>query len=411
MHAPRSAQRSDEKIKLHSLMEMAALINSSLDPAEIKRLAVETATCCVGADAASLLLLDPETEELYFEATTGEKGARLKEIRLKPGQGIAGWIARRGGAMIIDDVQADKRFSADVDRATGYETRNMIVVPVASKERMLGVLQAVNKKEGHFTDDDLEMLEALAHQVGTAIENALLYQEQRETFLGVTMAFAEALEKRDNYTGGHTRRVCEYSMAIARHMALPEEQLAELHLSAILHDIGKIGVSDRVLQKPGRLEPDEFAEMNRHPVLGAEILEHVKSLRAMIGGVRHHHEKYDGSGYPDRKKGEEIPLIGRIIAVADAFDAMTSTRPYRTALSHETALNELATFSGRQFDPHVVAAFMEVYNNGELSCCTRMLSQTPPLPNGADHDVTGTGQVLAGPILIDISIDGDAGGM
>ncbi|HEX9078890.1 MAG TPA: HD domain-containing phosphohydrolase [Desulfuromonadaceae bacterium] len=369
MYAQKPIHGTDDKRKLHSLMEVAALINSSLDPAEIKRLAVETTTRCVDADAASLLLLDPETGELYFEAATGEKGAQLKEIRLKPGQGIAGWVARRGGAMIIDDVRADKRFTVEVDRATGYETRTMIVVPVASKERMLGVLQAINKREGRFTDDDLEMLETLANQVGTAIENALLYQEQRETLLGVTMEFAEALEKRDNSTGGHTRRVCEYSMAMARHLNLPEEQREELHLSAILHDIGKIGVSDRVLQKPGKLDPDESVEMSRHPVLGSEILEHVKSLRDMIGGIRHHHERYDGTGYPDRKRGEEIPLIGRIIAVADAFDAMTSTRPYRTALSHEAALNELATHSGSQFDPAVVEAFMEVYKKGDLSCC------------------------------------------
>jgi len=367
MSPAKSPQKSDAKSKLHSLMEVAALINSSLDPSEIQQLAVETATRCVGADAASLLLLDPETQELYFETATGEKGGQLKEIRLKPGQGIAGWVARRGGALIIDDVRADKRFNADIDRTTGYETRSMIVVPVASKERMLGVLQAINKKDGCFTDDDLEMLETLANQVGTAIENALLYQEQRDTFLGIALAFAEALEKRDNYTGGHTRRVCEYSMAIGRHLELPEEQLEELRLSAILHDIGKIGVPDRVLQKPGKLEPEEYAEMNRHPVLGSEILEHVKSLRAMIGGVRHHHEKYDGSGYPDQKKGDEIPLIGRIIAVADAFDAMTSTRPYRNALSHETALNELTTFSGIQFDPRMVEAFMEVYQKGELA--------------------------------------------
>ncbi len=360
---------NDEKRRLHSLMEIAALINSSLDPGEIKRLAVEMATSCVNADAASLLLLDPGTEELYFEASTGDKTAQLKEIRLKPGQGIAGWVARRGGALIIDDVQADKRFNKDVDRTTGYETRNMIVVPVASKQRMVGVLQAINKKDGHFSDDDLEILETLAHQVGTAIENALLYQEQRDTFLGVTMAFAEALEKRDTYTGGHTRRVCEYSMAIAQQMKLPEKLLEELHLSAILHDIGKIGVPDRVLQKPGKLDLDEFAEMNSHPVLGSEILEHVKSLRAMIGGVRHHHEKYDGSGYPDQKKGEDIPLIGRIIAVADAFDAMTSTRPYRTALSHEIALNELEACSEKQFDPGVVEAFIVVYKEGNLSCC------------------------------------------
>jgi HD-GYP domain-containing protein (c-di-GMP phosphodiesterase class II) len=371
---------TDAKKKLYSLMELSALINSSLDPHEIKLIAVETATKCVGADAASLLLLDPLTEELYFEAATGEKKAQLKEIRLKPGQGIAGWIARRGGSAIIDDVYADKRFNEDVDHITGYKTQNMIVVPVASKVRMVGVLQAINKKDGSFTDDDLEMLETLAHQVGTAIENALLYQEQRETFLGITLAFAEALEKRDTYTGGHTRRVCEYSMAIAHHLNLSGTQKEELHLSAILHDIGKIGVPDRVLQKPGRLEPDEIIEMNSHPVLGSEILEHVKSLRAMIGGVRNHHEKFDGSGYPDRKKGDKIPLIGRIIAVADAFDAMTSTRPYRVALSHDTAINELVTFSGSQFDPIIVNAFIEVYKRGELSCCTSAALQPVPSP-------------------------------
>jgi len=357
------------KSKLHSLMEVAALINSSLDPSEIQKLAVETATNSVGADAASLLLLDPATQELYFQAVTGDKRDHLKEIRLKPGQGIAGWVARRGGALIIDDVRQDKRFNPEIDRITGYDTKNMIVVPVASKERMMGVLQAINKKVGTFSDDDLEMLETLANQVGTAIENALLYQKQKEIFLEVTMAFAEALEKRDNYTGGHTRRVCEYSMAIGRYLDLPEEQLEELHLSAILHDIGKIGVQDRVLQKPGKLEPEEFAEMSRHPVLGSEILEHVKSLRTMIDGVRHHHEKYDGSGYPDNKAGEDIPLMGRIIAVADSFDAMTSTRPYRTELGHETALKELMTYRGIQFDPLMVEAFIEVYNKGELSCC------------------------------------------
>jgi len=370
----------DEMKKLHSLMEIAALINSSHDPREIKRLAVEVATSCVNADAASLLLLDQETGELYFESATGEKGGQLKEIRLKPGLGIAGWVVRKGGSMIIDDLSKDTRFNTEVDRSTGYESRNMIAVPVASKEKIIGVLQAINKKNGSFTESDLEMLETLAHQVGTAIENALLYQEQHETFLGVTMAFVDALEKRDDYTGGHTRRVHEYSMAIAEHLGLPEKLHEELHLCAILHDIGKIGVSDQVLQKPGKLEPEEFAEMRRHPSIGSEILEHVKSLRAMIGGVRHHHEKFDGNGYPDNKRGEEIPLIARIIAVADTFDAMTSTRPYRTALNHEKALNELIACSGTQFDPAVVNAFLEVYNNRELSF--QKESGLPPDPAG-----------------------------
>jgi HD-GYP domain-containing protein (c-di-GMP phosphodiesterase class II) len=357
----------EEKIRLNSLMEMAALINSSLDPEEIRQMAVSVASSCVGADAASLLLLDNETDELYFEASSGEKGKSLKQTRLKPGQGIAGWVARKGGALIIDDVRNDKRFHASIDKMTGYETRSMIVVPVASKERMLGVLQAINKLEGYFTQDDLDVLETLAHQVGTAIENAMLFQEQRETFLGMTMAFAEALEKRDNYTGGHTRRVCDYSMAIARQIGLTPIQIEELRLSAILHDIGKIGVADRILQKPGKLEREEFEEISNHPRFGSEILEHVKPLRKMLGGVRNHHEKYDGSGYPDGKKGELIPLAARIIAVADAFDAMTSNRAYRTALPVEAALKELEMYRGIQFDPHVVDAFMQAHQSGEIS--------------------------------------------
>jgi HD-GYP domain-containing protein (c-di-GMP phosphodiesterase class II) len=367
MNPDHSIPSHEEKLQLNSLMEMASLINSSLDTEEIRQLAVSVAKNCVGADAASLLLLDQDTHELYFEATSGQKGQGLKQTRLKPGQGIAGWVARKGGALIIDDVQKDKRFHSAIDGMTGYETRSMIAVPVASKERMLGVLQAINKLEGSFTQSDLDMIETLAHQVATAIENAMLFQEQRETFLGITVAFAEALEKRDNYTGGHTRRVCDYSLSIARQLGLDNAQIEELRLSAILHDIGKIGVADRILQKPGKLEQDEFAEMSSHPSLGSDILANMKSLRKMLGGVRHHHEKFDGTGYPDGKKGDQIPLVARIISVADAFDAMTSSRAYRKALSVETAISELNNFSGSQFDPDVVAAFMQAYHSGELS--------------------------------------------
>lgn len=356
-----------KKSWLHSLMEMAALINSTLDPEKIRQYAVKLSTSCVDADAGSLLLLDQDTQELYFEATIGAKGEALQQKRLKSGQGVVGWVAQNGRSAIIDDVGSDKRFYSAIDNATGYTTRSMIVVPVVSKGRILGVLQAINKIGGCFSSDDLEILEALANLVGTAIENALLFQEQRETFLGITMAFAEALEKRDHYTGGHTRRVCSYSLAIARRLGLTQAELNELRLSAILHDIGKIGVADCILQKPGRLEPDEFAAMNQHPRIGAEILEHVKSLRSMLGGVRHHHEKYDGSGYPDQMCGVEIPLTARIITVADTFDAMTSDRSYRNAHSAESALSELQRCSGSQFDPEIVEAFLEAYRHGELT--------------------------------------------
>jgi HD-GYP domain-containing protein (c-di-GMP phosphodiesterase class II) len=359
--------KSSDESKVQVLMDMAGLINSSLDPKEIRRTAIMLATKCVGADAASLLLLDNDTGELYFEVATGEKGDILIEKRLGPGQGIAGWVAKNNLSIMLQDVREDKRFSSAMDDITGYSTRSMIAVPVASKDRVLGVLQAINKLDGPFEKDDLEILETVGNLVATAIENAFLFIEQRNTFLGITLAFAEALEKRDDYTGGHTRRVCDYSLAIARCLGMGEAELDEVKLSAILHDIGKIGIADSILQKPGKLEREEFQEMCKHPCHGSEILSHLKFLRNMLGGVRHHHEKLDGTGYPDGKHGDEIPLVARIIAVADAFDAMTSKRSYRNTLTLEIAMDELKQYSGTQFDPEVVAAFFKAYERGEIT--------------------------------------------
>lgn len=366
MTPPSQKTESFTITSLRSLMELASLVNSSLDPAEVRRLAVEAVPRCVGADAASLLLLDGETGELYFEAASGEKGRHLKEVRLKPGEGIAGWVARKGGAVIVDDVKHDPRFASDIDRFTGYDTRNMIVAPVATKEKVWGVLQVLNKLTGVFNDHDLELVQALADQVAIAIENASMYQEMRLTFLGVTTALAEALELRDPYTGGHTRRVHEYSVLIASHLGLSEEEMDILRLAAIMHDIGKIGVSDQVLRKPGRLNQEEFNEMCRHPEAGVDIIEHLPQLSRVVPGVLHHHEQYDGSGYPHRRQSEEIPLHARIIAVADAFDAMTSDRPYRKALTFEAAFAELQRCSGQQFDPRLVTIFQQAWHNGEL---------------------------------------------
>lgn len=355
-----------ESTRLHALMGLASLLNSSLDPMVVRRMAIEEIPKCVGADAASLMLMDGATGELYFEAVSGEKGQSLRTVRLKPGEGIAGWVARKGGAIIVNDVVNDPRFAASFDRMTGYQTRCMIVAPVATKDKFWGVLQVLNKLEGTFDDDDLALVQTLADQVAIAIENASVYQEMRQTFLGVTTALAEALEKRDPYTAGHTLRVHEYSMIIARKFVLPEEELDTLRLAAIMHDIGKIGVSDQVLRKPDRLDPDEFREMSRHPDAGVEIIEHLPQLTNVIPGVLYHHEKFNGTGYPRKLSGDQIPLHARIIAVADAFDAMTSDRPYRKALSFEVAFAELRRCAGEQFDPYLVELFEVAWKEGDV---------------------------------------------
>lgn len=347
--------------KLHLLMEFSAIINSSLDTSQVRERAIMAATRLLNADAGSLLLLDPETDELFFEVATGEKGEKLKEMRLKIGEGIAGWVAVNGEAAIIHDVQNDPRFFRAADTTSEYQTRNMVAVPVKMGDRLIGVLQAINKSDENFTTEDRDMLFSLAHQVAPAIENSRMYELLRETFYGVSMALSEALEKRDYYTGGHANRVSTYCMAIGGRLNLEEKEMESLWLASTLHDVGKIGVEDKVLQKPGRLDNDEFKAMSLHSEYGSEILSHIKSHRAVIPGVRGHHEHYDGSGYPDGMKEREIPLVARIITVADAFDAMTSDRPYRKALSQKQAFAELVRCKGKQFDPDIVEAFMAAY--------------------------------------------------
>jgi putative nucleotidyltransferase with HDIG domain len=210
------------------------------------------------------------------------------------------------------------------------------------------------------------MLLAFSNQVAIAVENANLYEQLRETFFGTALSLADSLEKRDPYTGGHTKRVSNYSIAIGKVLGLDAGEMEIVTLAAILHDIGKIGVRDSVLLKEGKLDESEYASMVSHARYGAEILSHVRGLQPVMAGVLAHHEMYDGSGYPDRLQGDEIPLAARIIAVADTFDAMTTDRPYRKALTFEEALAELSRCSGRQFDPKVIEAFLCAYREGLL---------------------------------------------
>lgn len=344
--------------QLTTLMDLASLVNSTLDTREIRRRAIEAATTLVNAETGSLLLIDQPTGDLFFEVALGDKGTILKEIRLAKGQGIAGWVADNGQPVIVNDTGSDPRFYRGADQKSSFETRNMVCVPVQTKERPLGVLQAINKKDALFNDEDKDILSALANQVASAIENANLYHELKETFYDTAQALAETIEMRDPYTGGHTQRVMDYSLEIGREMGLPDTEMEKLRLAAILHDIGKIGVRDNILLKNDRLDRDEAVLMNRHTEFGAEILGHVRKLRHIIPGVRNHHEKFDGTGYPDSLSGEAIPLIARIIAVADTYDAMTTDRPYRKALSRQTAVAELQRFSGTQFDGDIVGHFV-----------------------------------------------------
>jgi HD-GYP domain-containing protein (c-di-GMP phosphodiesterase class II) len=351
-----------------TLMELSAILNSTLQISEVLRRAVEAATRLMECEVGSLLLLNEECNELTFEVALGERGREVKEVRLQVGEGIAGWVAKTGQSTIVSDVRRDPRFSRRVDFRTQFITRNMICVPVKSHERIIGVLQALNRRTNRpFAQEDQHLFESLARQVGIAIENARLYEEVKATFFSTAATLAEAIEKRDPYTGGHVRRVVDISLAVGEELGLNPEEKETLQLAAILHDVGKIGIRDRVLLKHGPLTPEELEHIRQHPELGAEILAPVKQLEAVIPAVRHHQERCDGQGYPGGLRGDEIPLASRIIAVADAFDAMTTDRPYRPRLNDEAAAKEIQRCAGSQFDPKVVEAFMRAFGAGRIS--------------------------------------------
>lgn len=358
----------DGRIKQFSaLNEIGNLLISTLDQAVIRRKAMEAITTLMRAETGSLLLLDAERNELYFEVALGEKGKKLKKVRLKVGEGIAGWVAENGKALIIPDVSADSRFQGNVDKRSKFKTKDMVCVPLAIKGKVIGVLQAINRTGGSFTKDDLRLFQLFSNQVAIALDNARLYEEIKETFYATSGALAEAIEKRDPYTGGHTKRVLSYCLAMGRYLDLPKEAVEVLKLSAVLHDIGKIGIADSVLRKDAPLNSEEAESMRLHPQFGAEILKHVPQLKDIVPGMLYHHERVDGLGYPEGYKQDEIPLIARIIAVADTYDAMTTTRPYRKGLPPSAALKELRKCSGKQFDSDVVNAFMKAFRKGEIN--------------------------------------------
>jgi HD-GYP domain-containing protein (c-di-GMP phosphodiesterase class II) len=359
---------AQEKIKeLSTLIGISALINSSLNLKKILIDVMESATVLLNSEASSIFLIDEEKQELYFEVATGEVKEQVKEIRIPIGEGVAGYVARENKSVIVNDVEKDEKFYKKVDETTKFKTKSIIAVPLKIKEKVIGVVEVLNKiDEGGFTKTDLELLEALAHQSAVAIDNAIAHQELKNMFINLSRALAITIEEKDPYTGGHIDRLSYYSSIIAEELNLSEEEKERIYFGALFHDLGKIAISESIIRKEGKLTEEEFNEIKKHPEYGARILEPVKQFRHVITGVLHHHERYDGKGYPQGLKGDEISIDGRIIAVADSFDAMTTDRPYRKALSYEFAIEELKRCAGTQFDPKVVEAFICAYKKGKV---------------------------------------------
>jgi HD-GYP domain-containing protein (c-di-GMP phosphodiesterase class II) len=262
--------------------------------------------------------------------------------------------------------------------------RRTVFVPMVAKERLIGGIEIdLEQRSRRFSANDQKLLYALASQAAIFIENARLERDVRSMFLGIIVSMASAVDAKDAYTHGHSLRVARVGLLVAQQLGLPREKLEPLLLSGILHDVGKIAIPDNVLKKPERLDADEFEIMKGHPLAGAKLLAHIPSLAEVLPGIKHHHEYWDGSGYPDGLKGEAIPLAGRLILIGDAFDAMTTDRVYRAAKPVAAAVAEIRRYSGTQFDPSLVACVEEAYRQGRIH--DELSKRTPTLDELIDH--------------------------
>ena len=314
------------------------------------------------ASASSVLLLDRSKEELYFEVAEGEASNTLKKIKVNSKSGISGWVLQHCKPLIINDVTNDKRFNGQVDKATGFITRSIIAVPMIVSRKKIGVIQVLNKLDGSdFNNEDSEILMSVASTAAMAIENTRLQHEVQDGYKSTISALAATVDAKDPYTCGHSTRVKEYALLAGIQLSLSKNELDILEYGGILHDVGKIGIPDSILLKPGPLNHQEWTVMREHPIIGFNILKDVSFLEEVSKLVLHHHERYDGTGYPSGLQGADIPLGARILAIADSFDTMTTDRAYRPALSERYAIGELLHCTYTQFCPKAVDAFISGY--------------------------------------------------
>jgi putative nucleotidyltransferase with HDIG domain len=341
------------------------------------------------AGARDIQTLSDATLRAILEVLSADRGAIV--LRRQLGDGEAEVIAARstthaterfavsrtlvadviaqGVSVFAHDASSDIRF-ADGQSVIGQRVRSVMCVPLRTTDEILGALYVDSLSgAGRFNESDLELLAAIGNQAGVAMHRVRLMGELERLLLDTIKAIAATIDARDGYTHRHSERVAALTAQLAHELGLSEQDRETAELSALLHDVGKIAVPDSILNKPGKLTPDEFAEMQKHPLHGARILGNIQSatVKAVLPGVQYHHERWDGAGYPAGLKGDDIPFLGRLLGVADFYDALTSARAYRGAMPADEAIRLVEQGIGTHFDPAVAAALIRIYERGELN--------------------------------------------
>jgi HD-GYP domain-containing protein (c-di-GMP phosphodiesterase class II) len=352
----------EENKRLKVLLHLAENLQAHLDLDSLLLTTMKEVAKILNADRCTVFLLDEEKHELWSVVAMGIK--RGREIRFPADKGIAGHVAMSGEILNIPDAYQDSRFNPEIDKKTGYLTRNMLTMPLKNRDGIiLGVFQILNKRKGSFNQHDEELLAAISQITATTVENSLLYEEQVESLNSFVETLSATLDTRDYITAGHSRRVTMYTLALCEQMQLGEDPCEELRFAGLLHDIGKLGIPEAVLFKAGKLNEQEYRTIKKHPAVTRQILGSIhfpRTMRNVTEIASTHHEKINGKGYPDGLRANEIPLGGRMLALADVFDALTSLRQYRDREPIEKVWKIIEKESGETFDPKLIKVFHKI---------------------------------------------------
>lgn len=353
---------------LIALLKIGQAVSAETDINVLLKVIAEETKAAIQADRCSVFLYDKKNEELWSKVALGMES---QEIRFPANKGLAGHVVKSGETINIKDAYSDKRFNKEIDMQTGYKTKTILCMPIKNlNQQIIGAFQVLNKSQGEFNDEDEDLLIAIGSSAGIALENAQLFKKQQEMFLEQKQVFdsfidtlATSIDARDKITAGHSSRVRLYSGLIARELQLDEKLVEIIETAATLHDIGKIGIRDSVLQKEGKLTDEEYKHIQEHVEITHNILEkiHMSDDFKLVAEIAcSHHEKYNGMGYYRKLAGENIPLGGRILAVSDVFDAITSKRHYRDKMPMNNVIEILLKDSGSHFDKKIVDCFLSI---------------------------------------------------
>ncbi|MCX5705224.1 MAG: HD domain-containing protein [Candidatus Omnitrophica bacterium] len=345
--------------ELSLIFKMGRDIFTNVTHENIAKSIAESANKMVNAQICTVLLQDRRSGILVPFYSHGVKEKIVAAMRYRLGESISGWVALNNKILVENNIE--KSLWLKGQNKGEYFQNNLLSIPLSTKDHVVGVLNLSNKKSGEpFTEENIDFLKGLVTEASIALQNASLYEQLQESYLESISALAFALDARDAYTKQHSENVTRYAVAIAEEMNLKHFQVEQIRKAGMLHDIGKIGIRDGVLLKPIRLSDTEYNVIKQHALKGEAIVNALPFLKEEAKLIKHHHEKYDGTGYPDGLIGQAIELGARILAVADSLDAMISDRVYRKALGLNFACEELKIQSGKQFDPEVVNAFLRL---------------------------------------------------